>query len=392
MNLSDFSNSQKLQEILQIQINRAQGQGITFAQYMATVLYEPNWGYYSSGMVGIGFQGDFVTSSVLSRDFGELLAIQLTEMWHHLGCPHPFQVVELGAGTGELARDILNFIDRSDEQAFIEALAYTIIERSPVLRQKQQELLKSLMHLSLTWQNLDDIPLNSIEGCIVSNELIDAFPVHLITKQDNQLQEVYLTFEDNQFSEVVAELSTEKLAQYFELIGIDLLQPQYADGYRSEVNLQALAWLEAIASKMKRGYILTIDYGYTAEQYYRPSRNQGTLKCYYQHRHHHNPYVNLGYQDLTTHVDFTALQRQGELVNLQTIGFTQQGLFLMALGLGDRLQELSSGKFGVAEIWKRRNALHQLIDPTGLGGFRVLVQGKNLTTAAQSLQGFKVPN
>ena len=297
----------------------------------------------------------------------------------------------MGAGNGELAQDIVRFFLNSNEQALIEAISYTIIEQSPALTKQQQELLKST-ELSVTWKNMEDIPLNSIEGCIFSNELVDAFPVHLITKQDNQLQEVYLTIKDDHLAETIGELSTEKLARYFDLVGIDLLQPQYSEGYRTEVNLQALDWIKAIASKIKRGYLLTIDYGYSAECYYRPNRSQGTLQCYYQHRHHHNPYVNLGYQDLTAHVDFTALQRQGELANLETIGFTQQGLFLMALGLGDRLNELSSGKYDISEIFKRRNALHQLIDPTGLGGFNVLVQGKNLTASQKSLQGFTIPN
>ncbi|MEL6440026.1 MAG: class I SAM-dependent methyltransferase [Cyanobacteria bacterium J06621_8] len=392
MNLSEFSNSQKLLEILKAQINRSQDQRITFAQYMATVLYEPNWGYYSSGVVGIGSQGDFFTSSSLGKDFGELLAIQLAEMWQRLGCPQRFQVVEMGAGTGELAQDILSFIYDHQSQALIEALEYAIVERSPLLIKQQQERLESFTDWGLTWQNLADIPLNSIEGCIISNELLDAFPVHLITKQDNQLQEVYLTLEDDRLTETVAELSTAKLEQYFKLIEIDLLQSEYSQGYRSEVNLEALDWIKAIANRLRRGYLLTIDYGYTAQKYYRPSRSQGTLKCYYQHRHHNNPYVNLGYQDLTAHVDFTAIQRQGELANLQTIGFTQQGLFLMALGLGDRLNELSSGKFSFSEILKRRSALHQLIDPTSLGGFGVLIQGKNLTASEQSLRGLTVPN
>ncbi|MEM8719172.1 MAG: class I SAM-dependent methyltransferase [Cyanobacteria bacterium P01_G01_bin.39] len=391
MNLSELSNSQKLREILLTKINSASNKRITFAQYMATVLYEQDLGYYNSEIVRIGSQGDFFTSASLGQDFGELIAIGLREMWHKLGCPNPFAVVEMGAGNGELAQDIVRFFLNSNEQALIEAISYTIIEQSPVLIKQQQELLKST-ELSVTWKNLEDIPENSIEGCIFSNELVDAFPVHLITKQDNQLQEIYLTIKDDHLIETIGELSTEKLTRYFDLVGIDLLLPQYSDGYRTEVNLQALDWIEAIASKIKRGYLLTIDYGYTAERYYRPNRSQGTLQCYYQHRHHHNPYVNLGYQDLTAHVDFTALQRQGELSDLQTIGFTQQGLFLMALGLGDRLNELSSGKYNISEIFKRRDALHQLIDPTGLGGFGVLVQGKNLTASQKSLQGLVVPN
>lgn len=395
MNLSKFSNSQQLQKILMTEIERSNFHRITFAQYMATILYEQKYGYYNSGKVSIGSQGDFFTSSSLGKDFGELLAIQFREMWHKLGCPDPFYLIEMGAGNGELAQDIVNFFSDRDESALIQALKYIIIEQSPALIKQQQELLKSgtnFDYFNFSWQTWSDLPADSIEGCFFSNELVDAFPVHLVTKSKNQLQEVYLTIHENQLTEIVEQISTDQLAWYFDLIEVDLLQPQYPEGYRSEVNLNALDWLTTIASKLKRGYVLTVDYGYPADKYYLPSRSRGTLQCYYQHRRHDNPYVNLGYQDLTAHVNFTALKRQGELSNLQTIGFTRQGLFLMALGLGDRLNELSSGKYNISEIFKRRDALHQLIDPTGLGGFGVLIQGKNLNDEEQSLQGFSIPD
>ncbi len=392
MNFSEFSNSHQLQKIILTEIERSRLKRITFAQFMATILYEQKYGYYNSGIVSIGSQGDFFTSSSLGKDFGELLAIQFREMWHNLGCPAPFYLIEMGAGNGELAQDILNFFSNSNEQNLIEAIRYVIVEQSPNLIEEQQQLLKSFTNFELTWKTWSDISSDSIEGCFFSNELVDAFPVHLVTKIKNQLQEVYLSIQENKLTEIVEDISTEKLARYFDLINIDLLQPHYPEGYRSEVNLNALDWITTIASKLKRGYVLTIDYGYTADKYYRPARSQGTLQCYYQHRRHDNLYVNLGYQDLTAHVNFTALERQGELFDLQTIGFTQQGLFLMALGLGDRLNELSSGKYNISEIFKRRDALHQLINPTGLGGFGVLIQGKNLNNEEQSLRGLTIPD
>jgi SAM-dependent MidA family methyltransferase len=336
-------------------------------------------------VVSIGAKGDFFTSASLGKDFGELIAVQLQEMWQNLGCPNPFYVVEMGAGNGQLAQDILGFIQNNNQQ-FIQALKYIIIERSPALRQVQQELLKPFT-VDLTWKSWSEIADDSITGCFFSNELIDAFPVHLITKQQQQLQEVYLSLKQEQLTQTIAPVSTTKIDEYFDLVGINLLEKEYPEGYLTEVNLNALDWLTTVTAKLQRGYVLTIDYGYTADKYYRPARSQGTLQCYYQHRRHNNPYVNIGYQDLTAHVDFTALQRQGKLCNLETLGFTQQGLFLMALGLGDRLNELSTGKYGIAEIFQRRDALHQLIDPTGLGGFWVLLQGKNLTVKEHSLQG-----
>lgn len=337
----------------------------------------------------------FFTSSSLGKDFGELLAVQFKEMWQNLGCPNPFYLVEMGAGNGELAQDILNSIlnniQNNNDDLFIKALRYRIIERSPALIKRQQDLLSSFDNLDLAWKTWSQFAESSIEGCFFSNELIDAFPVNLITKNQHQLQEVYLSLEQNQLTETIAAVSSEKLVKYFDLVEINLLEAEYPDNYRTEVNLNALDWLTTVASKLKRGYLLTIDYGYTAEKYYRPARSQGTLQCYYQHRRHNNPYVNLGYQDLTAHVDFTALMRQGELLNLKTLGFTQQGLFLMALGLGDRLTELSTGKYDISQIFQRRDALHQLIDPTGLGNFGVLIQGKNLTATEKELRGLKIP-
>ena len=386
MSLPKFSNSQQLQKIIKSEIERSPQKQITFARYMALALYHQQYGYYNSGIVRIGTAGDFFTSSSLGRDFGELLAIQFEQMWYILGCPDPFYLVEMGAGNGELARDILNYLVNHSND-LVKSLKYIIIERSPALIEQQRSLQFAI---EPTWQTWSDLALDSIEGCFFSNELVDAFPVHLIEKGRDRLQEVYLTLHEDRLSEVADSISTEAIVRYFEAIEIDLLADRYPMGYRTEVNLEALNWIEKVAARLKRGYVLTIDYGYTAEKYYRPTRDRGTLQCYYQHRRHNNPYANLGYQDLTAHVNFTALQRWGELHHLETIGFTQQGLFLMALGLGDRLNELSSGKYNVLEILKRRDALHQAIDPTGLGGFGVLIQGKNLQNRSE-LRGLSVP-
>jgi len=386
MSLPEFSNSHQLQKILKAKIANSPTQQITFAEYMALVLYHQEYGYYSS-RVNIGSQGDFFTSASLGKDFGELLGIQFAEMWRNLDCPSPFWLVEMGAGNGELAQDILSYLQSQGDRSLIAALKYVIIEQSPTLIKQQQDLLQPFSNLDLTWQDWSDLADEQITGCFFSNELVDAFPVHLVQKSQNQLQEVYLGLKDNQLTEISDRPSTDKLIQYFEDLGLDLTQEQYPEGYRTEVNLAALDWLAKVAQKLKGGYVLTIDYGYSADKYYRPARNQGTLQCYYQHRRHNNPYANLGHQDITARVNFTALEDYGTLHDLPKLGFTQQGLFLMALGLGDRLNELSSGKFGVDEIFKRRDALHQLIDPTGLGGYGVLLQGKNLTTAQQSLRG-----
>ncbi|MGB5593998.1 MAG: class I SAM-dependent methyltransferase [Crocosphaera sp.] len=350
-------------------------QCITFADYMDLVLYHPEQGYYSSGKVNIGSQGDFFTASSLGSYFGELLAEQFIEIAEILGFPEPFTLVEVGAGSGVLAADILHYLKQQYPE-FYKQINYIIVEESEGLIEQQQDYLKDFD--KITWKPWQDITDNSIIGCIFSNELIDAFPVHQIIVQNQTLKEVYVTYLDNQLKEVIQKISNPKLLDYFQLIDIDLTSNNYPENYRTEVNLKALDWLKLVSEKINKGYLLTIDYGYMATKYYHPQRYQGTLKCYYQHRHHHNPYVNLGQQDITSHVDFTALQKQGNLLGLNTVGLTEQGLFLMALGLGDRLAELSNGNYKLPEIFKGRDALHQLIDPRGLGGFKVLIQSKGI--------------
>ncbi|MFM6037720.1 MAG: class I SAM-dependent methyltransferase [Sphaerospermopsis kisseleviana] len=394
---------------------------ITFAEYMDMVLYHPDQGYYSSNAVNIGFQGgDFFTSSSLCDDFGELLAVQFYQMWENLDRPKSFYLVEMGAGIGVLASQILNYL-KINYSDFFDVIEYIIIEKSPSLRQEQQQ---KLQEFSVRWLNLEEITPNSIIGCFFSNELIDAFPVHQFTIAEGKLQEIYVTTSqdltpqppslqekgDNnnfphlvgeelgkksniEFIEVVGEASTPQLAEYLQLVGIDISQNAYEEGYRSEINLAALDWLSIVADCLQRGYVLTIDYGYPASRYFHPRRSQGTLQCYYQHRHHNNPYINIGKQDITAHVDFTALEKWGKRCGLNQVGWTQQGLFLMALGLGERIAALSYQQQSISQLLKRREALHQLISPEGLGNFGVLVQSKGLTETEtrRSLQGLTIP-
>ncbi|MDB9307307.1 class I SAM-dependent methyltransferase [Aphanizomenon sp. CS-733/32] len=376
---------------------------ITFAQYMEMVLYHPEYGYYSSDAIKIGFRGsDFFTSASLGADFGELLAKQFHQMWEILDQPIHFDLVEMGAGQGILASHILNYIQQ-EYPDFFGAVKYIIVEKSQSLKQQQQQRLQDF---AVNWCNLEGIPSKSINGCFFSNELVDAFPVHQFILAAGELREIYVTLaelnreiseiqiiRDPLFMEVIGEPSTPQLGEYFKLVGIDLSQNTYENGYRSEINLAALNWLGIVADCLERGYVLTIDYGYPAHRYYNPRRSQGTLQCYYQHRHHDNPYINIGQQDITAHVDFTALSSWGERCGLKQVGWTQQGLFLMALGIGERLAALSSGQQPISQLLQQRERLHQLINPGGLGNFGVLVQSQGLTEkqASQPLQGLVVP-
>lgn len=381
--------------------NSSQGR-ITFAEYMDMVLYHHEHGYYSSNAVKLGFEGgDFFTSVYLGADFGELLAAQFLQMWEILGQPVRFFLVEMGAGQGLLASHILNYTQQQYPN-FFSAIEYIIVEKSPGLREEQQQRLQEF---PVRWCNLEDILPNSITGCFFSNELVDALPVHQFIVEAGQLREIYVTTQGGEsgedvtptslplFVEVMGEASTSQLAEYLDLVGIEISQTVYEDGYRSEINLAALDWLSIVANRLHRGYVLTIDYGYIASRYYNPRRSQGTLQCYYHHRHHNNPYINIGLQDITAHVDFTALSLWGDRHGLQNVGFIQQGLFLMALGLGERIASLSYQQQSLSHLLQRRESLHQLIDPSGLGNFGVLVQSKGLEDKeiSQPLKGFTVP-
>jgi SAM-dependent MidA family methyltransferase len=378
-----MNNNLQLVETICDRITNSHQQRMPFADYMELVLYHSQFGYYASNADCIGKSGDFLTSPHLAADFGELLAVQLKQLWEILGTPDKFSIVEMGAGQGLLAAQILEYF-RREHAEFFTVIDYIIIETAPAMIAAQQKRLNTLPVRWCEWVEIVDL---SIVGCFLSNELIDALPVHQVIVKDDRLQEIYVTLskEGLIFTEIVDELSTDRLNQYWQLNNIDLLSHKYSDGYRTEVNLAALDWLKIVAQKLERGYIISIDYGYSADRYYNPIRSQGTLQCYYEHYHHNDPYINIGNQDLTAHVDFTAIQNQGKLLGLETIGFTKQGMFLMALGLGDRISTISSSSDNIQTILTRRQNLHQLIDPMGVGKFGILVQSKGLTDEERSI-------
>ena len=400
-------------------------QRITFAEFMDLALYDPEHGYYATNQVNIGVSGDFFTSPHLGPDFGEMLAEQFAEMWHLLGNPRPFTLLEMGAGQGMLAQDVLIHLHRHHGECF-KALEYVIVEKSAGMIAEQRQRLQDLANTwgGLHWRTWDEIPADSVVGCCFSNELVDAFPVHQVAIANGQLQEIYVTIADwdawietqeavgspspapspatpiqtsppPSFTELLAPVSTPRLTEYFALAGIDLPSPAYPEGYRTEVNLAALDWVTTVASRLRQGYLVTVDYGYPAQRYYSPTRCDGTLQCYYQHGRHVNPYIHIGQQDITAHVDFTVLARQGDRCGLTRLGYVPQGLFLMALGLGDRLAALSNlqpdAALTLQDILHRREALHTLMDfnPTQMGTFGVLVQGKGLTPPQSRIRSLK---
>jgi SAM-dependent MidA family methyltransferase len=367
---------------------------VRFCDWMDWVLYDAEEGYYARSAARIGPQGDFVTSVHLDPVFGRCLARQFAEMWSVLGQPQPFFLVEMGAGQGLLARDVLNSLQQDWPDLFA-AVQYRLVERSPAQRQLQAKLLAPWSD-RLAWWDWPDLEQQEIVGCCFSNELVDAFPVHLLEWRDGAFQEVYLRLEEGQLVEELGALSEEQVGRYFEDLGIQFSTPPYPEGYRTEVNLAAQDWLATVAKGLKRGWLLTIDYGYDATRYYSPQRHQGTLQAYRQQRFHNDVYQDPGSQDLTAHVNFTSLEQWGDRLGLRRQAFTRQGLFLMALGLGEVWSNLASNATDIGAIqqmMQRRQALQELVNPIGLGNFGVLLQHCGLSELEQQhvLQGFQEP-
>ena len=327
---------------------------ITFAEFMETALYDPDHGYYTSGREPVGTRGDYLTGPEMHPAFGAMIARWVAGRWREMGSPSPFDVVEIGAGTGLLHAAIAAYLEKFEPE-LQRTLHYRAVEIRGVRSQSGEsaiEVLESLAH----------IPDGSITGCIVSNELVDAFPVHVVVVEGRDLREIYVAWDGERFVEVTGEPSTPQIPSYFDRLGIVL-----PEGYRTEVNLEALGWIRQVAAKLSRGYVLTIDYGYTADEYYSPERRRGTLLCYYRHTSSEDPYVRVGQQDITAHVDFTSLMEAGRKAGLEVVQFTTQRDFLLAQGIREWLERANP---------RERRAILSLIDPRGMGGFKQLVQKK----------------
>lgn len=347
-------------------------QGVPFAWFMEQALYHPHDGYYTSARTRIGKQGDFFTSSSVHPCFGRLVARQLEQMWQILGGAD-FTVVEQGAGEGHLALDILDAV-KEDFPDFYDALRYAIVEISNDARQRQTDTLKQ--HLAddrVQWCTLD--ALTGVRGCLLSNELVDAFPVHLVQTVGGQLREVYVVSKDNTFAEELRSPSAPQLANYFEQIGI-----APAEGNRCEVNLAACDWMKHVAGILAEGFVLTIDYGYLAKDLYAPERHAGTLLCYHKHQTNEDPYRHIGCQDMTAHVDFTTLQQVGLQHGLEPLYFGHQYQFLMGLGFLEMLMQMQHDETDLRKQQALRMSMKHLILPeTGMGErFKVLIQGKGV--------------
>ncbi len=348
---------------------------ISFSQFMEWCLYHPDYGYYQSQRMSIGREGDFYTSPCVHPLFGGLIAKQLSQMSQQSEGPF-FDVVEQGGGRGFLCEDVLRWA-KNNSPSLYQRLRYRLIETSPFLLKEQKERLgEHEKEGKVFWMDPEAFEEGKdlIEGCFLSNELVDAFPVHQVIFDHGNLNEIYVTQDHGQVKEQQGELSDPRIASYFQSMDITL-----QEGQRAEVNLRALDWMEKVSRCLKRGFVLTIDYGYLAKELYAPHRREGTLLCYTQHRTSENPYERLGEQDITSHVNFTSLIRKGEEVGLRLTGLVPQYQFLIALGL---LQEMESLERGMSEVdaLQLRLSLKHLIEPEiGMGEvFKVLIQHKGI--------------
>ncbi|MDX2481841.1 MAG: SAM-dependent methyltransferase [Desulfuromusa sp.] len=367
-----MTNKQNSELVFKLQQQADSAVGIPFAEFMEQALYHPEHGYYTTVRPRIGKKGDFFTSSSVHSCFGQLIARQLEQMWKLLGQGN-FIIAEQGAGEGHLSLDILDALAETAPE-FYTRLEYRLIEISSSNRQRQEQLLQRHFDAGrVAWCELDD--LQGMQGCFVSNELLDAFPVHLIEKHAGELQEVYVVTKEGGFCEELRPLSTHLIKEYFHRIGIEP-----AEGNRCEVNLAAGAWMRRVASVLERGFVLTVDYGYLAEELYAPYRHTGTLLCYHQHQTNEDPYQWVGCQDITAHVDFTTVQEIGRQQGLNVLYFGQQYQFLMGLGFLEMLLELESRETDPNKAQALRMKLKTLILPEGGMGesFKVLIQGKNV--------------
>lgn len=354
-----------LSEIIKKKINE-EGP-ISFHDFMETALYYPSLGYYTSSTDKIGKQGDYYTSPYLTTVFGNVLAKQLEEMWLLTG-KKDFTIVEYGAGMGSLCADILGQLKHNKE--FFKKLNYCIIEKSEAMRLKEKKMIApELTNEKISWySSIEEIPL--ITGCVLANEVLDNFSVHKVVMKENGLKEVFVGYE-NGFIEVLKP-AHEDLKNYFSQLKIEL-----PNDFCTEVNLQAIDWIKTISSSLSKGFVLTIDYGYPSLELYQSAHRLGTIVCYHKHTINDLPYKNIGQQDITAHVNFSALKFWGAKHGLNNCGFTNQSQFLLGLGLTEHLRKIEECEKNSIDLRKKLQAVHTLLMSMGKK-FKVLIQQKGL--------------
>ena len=358
------------------------GGWIPFDQYMQMALYTPGLGYYSGNLAKFGAQGDFITAPEMGDLFAKCLAIQVAEILKNL---KQGVLLEFGAGSGALAADLLN------ELAILDALPelYLILDLSGDLRARQEETIKARAgkHFArVKW--LNSLP-EHFSGVVIANEVLDAMPVRVFEQDaSDAVVEMGVGAGDADAGKGespirwVARTADPELAAAVHALGLQF------DGtsYRSEVSFQASAWVQSLAEELDQGVVLLIDYGFREAEYYHPDRTQGTLMCHYQHRAHPDPFYEPGEQDITAHVDFTAIALAAKHAGFDLAGYATQGAFLLSTGLLEQipLDATVKQQLELAQQIKKLTLPHEMGEL-----FKVLALSKNY---AFSLSGFNQQN
>ncbi len=361
-------HSEELRHLI-IDTIKERGGWIGFDQYMQMALYEPGLGYYAAGSQKFGAEGDFITAPLMGRLFGDSIAGQCAGVLEVQSCD---SILEFGAGTGDLAAQILQYLAETRQLPD----RYQIIETSAELKSRQEVRLRQLgdeVISRVEW--LDAIP-QSISGVVIGNELIDAMPFKRFEIAENgQCMELGVTFKD------------EKLGWQRGLpVDLTVSLSGCREGYQSEWCPQAAAWLRTVAERVKCGLILLIDYGFPDYEFYHPDRQQGTLMCHYRHHAHSDPFFWPGLQDITSHVDFSALARTGLDADLELLGYCSQGEYLLSCGILEHLQKYidpSTGNQGEDDLRQQLSLgaeVKKLTLPHEMGElFKVIAMGKGIT-------------
>ena len=365
------AHSQELVAAISREIAAAGG-WISFARFMEMLLYAPGLGYYAAGARKFGAAGDFVTAPEISPLFGRALAGQVAQVMA-LSAP---AILEVGAGSGRLAADLLLELERRGQLPE----SYCILDLSADLSERQQATLAAAApHLLARVRWLDRLP-ETFAGVVVANELLDAMPAHVVAwRADGIFERGVVVDTAGGFTWNERPASGALLAAAEEIAA----QCQLPPGYESEISLAARAWAGEWGYRLSRGALLLIDYGFPRREFYHQQRGRGTLMCHYRHHAHPDPFYLPGLQDVTVHVDFTAIIAAADAAGLDLLGYTSQGQFLLNCGI---LDQLASWQAGTPDYVRASGAVNQLVMPHEMGElFKVIAIGRGI---AGPLLGF----
>ena len=370
-----LQHSRAVQELIRADIAAAGG-WVSFARYMELALYAPGMGYYSGGAAKFGGMGDFVTAPEISPLFGKAVARQAAQVLELMG-DKGGDILEFGAGTGKLALDLLLELEKLGHLPG----RYLILEVSAELRQRQRELFeKHASHLAPRVDWLEHLPAR-FNGLVLANEVLDAMPVHLVVWRDSGLLERGVAWNGTAF-----EWSEHPLVdgELFAVARALNLRVDPGKDYISEINLAARGFMRSLAGVLQQGAIVLIDYGFGHSEYYHSQRDQGTLMCHYRHHAHDDPFYLPGLQDITSHVDFSAVTEVAINAGLELRGYTTQAHFLINCGVTEILAQTPAENTGA--YLPLANQLQKLVSPAEMGElFKVIAFGKNIH---QPLAGF----